>query len=189
MLCVQSYPKICLYSYGNFSSPLLLWLLSQKADADDFTFRISASAWLEEVSPEEPSWDVGDTIRLAPILAAHGVDLLDVSAGGIDVRQKIRHGPEYQVPFAAGVKASQSSGDWKLLVASVGNLGSGPVANAVIESGRTDVVFVGREFLKNPGLVWKMAEELGVGVRSAKQIDWTTRGRARVWLGSGKVKA
>ena len=136
---------------------------------------------MEQVAPEEPSWKTEDTVRIAPILAEHGVDLLDVSAGGMDARQKIRHGPEYQVPFAAAVKAAV--GD-KLFVGAVGGLGNGVVANGVIESGRADIVFVGRQFQKNPGLIWTMADELGVDIRSAKQIEWGFRGRGKGGLGS-----
>jgi 2,4-dienoyl-CoA reductase-like NADH-dependent reductase (Old Yellow Enzyme family) len=51
--------------------------------------RISATDWLEEVAPDEPSWRTEDAVRIARILAAHGVDLLDVSTGGADNRQKV----------------------------------------------------------------------------------------------------
>ena len=68
------------------------------------TNRISATDWLEEVAPDEPSWKTEDTVKIAPILAAHGVDLLDVSTGGADHRQRVKKGHQYQVPFAAAVK-------------------------------------------------------------------------------------
>jgi len=45
--------------------------------------------WLEESAADEPSWKIEDTVRIAPILAEHGVDLLDVSGGGNALRQKI----------------------------------------------------------------------------------------------------
>ena len=99
----------------------------------------------------------------------------------MDIRQKIVHGPEYQVPFAAAVK--KAVGD-KLLVGTVGGLGDGVVANGVVESGRADVVFVGRQFQKNPGLVWAMADQLGVDIRSAKQMEWGFRGRGKAGLGT-----
>ena len=35
-----------------------------------------------------------------------------------------------------------------------------------------DVIFVGRQFQKNPGQVWAMAEELGVEIYVAHQIEW-----------------
>ena len=57
--------------------------------------RISATDWLEE-EPGTDSWKVEDTVRLAGILAEKGIDLLDVSSGGLDPRQKIKTGPGYQ---------------------------------------------------------------------------------------------
>ena len=98
-------------------------------------FRVSGTEWLEEVAPNEPSWRPEDTAKLALVLAEHGVDLLDVSAGGNSANQRIRHGPEYQVPFAATVKQAVGS---KMFVGSVGGLGDGVVAAGVVESGRAD---------------------------------------------------
>lgn len=39
------------------------------------------------------------------------------------------------------------------------------------------MVFVGRYFQKNPGLVWSFAEDLGVAIRQARQIEWGFAGR------------
>lgn len=56
--------------------------------------RISATDWLENETEE--SWKLEDTVKLAEILAEKGVDLLDVSSGGLDPRQKVKAGPGYQ---------------------------------------------------------------------------------------------
>ncbi|KIM46736.1 hypothetical protein M413DRAFT_16424 [Hebeloma cylindrosporum] len=145
--------------------------------------RVSGTEWLEEVAPNEPSWRPEDTARLAPILAEHGVDLLDVSSGGNDPRQKIRSGPEYQVPFAAAAKAAVGE---KLLVGTVGSLSSGKVARDILESNRADVIFVGRQFQKNPGQVWAMADEIGIQLHQANQIAWGFAGRGIKGLGSSQ---
>ncbi|KAF8156008.1 hypothetical protein B0H34DRAFT_517522 [Crassisporium funariophilum] len=145
--------------------------------------RISGTDWLEVSAPNEPSWTAEDTAKFAPILASHGVDLLDVSAGGNDPRQKIRPGPKYQVPFAAAAKKAAGS---KLLVGAVGGLYSGKVAQEVLDSGDADVIFVGRMLQKNPGQVWAMADELGVDMHSAHQIEWGFRGRGVKGLGSNQ---
>ncbi|TFY81987.1 hypothetical protein EWM64_g2032, partial [Hericium alpestre] len=47
-------------------------------DAMPLFLRISATDWLQESLPNEPSWTLEDTVRLAPLLAAHGVDLIDI---------------------------------------------------------------------------------------------------------------
>ncbi|KAJ3504790.1 hypothetical protein NLJ89_g7754 [Agrocybe chaxingu] len=147
--------------------------------------QISAMEWLEEVAPNEPSWRVEDTVRLAPILAEHGVDLLDVSAGGIDHRQEIRPGLKYQVPFAAAAKKAVGS---RMLVSAVGSLANGVVAEEILQAGDADVVFVGRAFQKNPGVVWKMADELGVEIHVANQIKLGFTGRSIQLLGDGEAK-
>lgn len=133
--------------------------------------RISGTDWLEHTS--EPSWTVEDTVRLAPLLAERGVDLLDVSAGGNSPLQKIRGGPGYQAPFAQAVK--KAVGD-KLLVGTVGSITSGKQANDLLETG-LDLAIVGRLFQKNPGLVWYWAEELGADMEVANQIGWGFYGR------------
>ncbi|TBU27047.1 FMN-linked oxidoreductase [Dichomitus squalens] len=139
--------------------------------------RISATDWLEESLPNEPSWRSEDTVRLAGILAEHGVDLLDVSTGGLHPSQKIKGGPAYQAPFAEAVK--KAHGD-KILVSTVGAITDGPTAQACLDKGQADVVFLGRQFQKNPGSVWQFAEELGVTITVAHQIEWGFKGRGKV---------
>ncbi|KAI0671006.1 FMN-linked oxidoreductase [Trametes maxima] len=139
--------------------------------------RISATDWLEESLPNEPSWRSGDTVRLAGILAEHGVDFLDVSTGGLHPAQKIKGGPAYQAPFAEAVK--RAHGD-KILVGSVGVITDGKTAQGVLDKGQADVVLVGRQFQKNPGTVWAFAEDLGVTLTQAHQIEWG-------WMGRGKL--
>ncbi|PPQ80486.1 LOW QUALITY PROTEIN: hypothetical protein CVT25_001752 [Psilocybe cyanescens] len=137
-------------------------------------FRISATEWLEVVAPNEPSWTSEDTVRFASILVEHGIDLLDVSAGGNSPLQELRSGPEYQVPFSADVKAALGS---KILVGAVGGLFEAKIAEAVLDSGRADVIFIGRQFEKNPGHVWAIADELAVDAKFANQMQWGFRGR------------
>ena len=119
------------------------------------------------------------------MLAAHGVDLLDVSTGALDPRQKVKSGHQYQVPFAAAVK--KDAGSKNLLVGAVGGLYSGISAQDVLETDRADVIFVGRQFQKNPGQVWAMAEELGVEIRVALQMEWPFAGRGRKGVAGSKT--
>jgi 2,4-dienoyl-CoA reductase-like NADH-dependent reductase (Old Yellow Enzyme family) len=143
-----------------------------------FQRRISASDWLEESLPNEPSWRSEDTVRLAPILFAHGVDFLDVSSGGNHPKQKIKTGPAYQAHFSEAVKSSLPPGHG-LVVGSVGSISNGHVAQGVLDKGQADVVIVGRQFQKNPGTVWAFAEDLGVEIRNANQIGVGFDGRAK----------
>ncbi|KAG1729280.1 hypothetical protein EDB19DRAFT_1744132 [Suillus lakei] len=113
--------------------------------------RISATEWLEEALPNESSWRVEDTAKLAGILVEHGVDFLDVSSGASHPKAIIKVCPAYQVPFAQAIK--QAVGD-KLFVGAVGSITNGKIAQEVLDKGQADVVLVGRLFQKNPATVW-----------------------------------
>lgn len=136
---------------------------------------ISATEWLEESLPDEPSWRSEDTVKLAGILAQHGVDFLDVSTGGNSPAQKVRTGASraYQVPFAEAVKKAHGidtpSG---LFVGTVGGITNGTLAQEILDKGQADVVLVGRQFQKEPATVWAFARELGVHIKVAHQIGW-----------------
>ena len=98
---------------------------------------MSATEWLEEVLPNEPSWRLEDTVRLAPILAAHGVDLLDVSSGGNSALARmgpLANTPGYQAPFSEAVK--KAVGD-KMLVSAVGKIYEGQVAQGILDKVRS----------------------------------------------------
>ena len=140
---------------------------------------MSATEWLEDVLPNEPSWRIEETVKLAGILADHGVDLIDVSSGGNSPQGRISlsRRPGYQVPFAEAVKKAHGN---KVLVSAVGALHTGLVAQSVLDKGKADVVFVGRLFQKNPGVVWAFADELDVKLHHSKQLGWAFQGRAKV---------
>lgn len=72
----------------------------------------------------------------------------------------------------------------RILVTTVGNITAGPTGEKLLGDGFADAVFVGRAFLKNPGLVWAWAEELrGSGqaleIQLAHQIGWGFQGRGK----------
>lgn len=126
--------------------------------------RIPGDDWVEG------GWTVKDAAILGMELAKRGVDLLDVSTGGLMSTQKIISGPGYQAKFSREVKRAVEGTD--TVVSVVGLIASGTQADGLLEDGSADVVLVGRPFQKNPGLVWQWAEELGVEVRVSQQIGW-----------------
>jgi 2,4-dienoyl-CoA reductase-like NADH-dependent reductase (Old Yellow Enzyme family) len=145
---------------------------------------ISATEGLEEVFPNEPSWTIADTVRFAPILATHGVDLIDVSSGGNSPLQKIAWHTLIQTKFAHTIRTSVAENNITvagtgapLLVSAVGGIKTGALANEVLENGSADVVMSGRWFQQNPSLVWDMARELDVEIHTAHQIEWVFSGR------------
>ncbi|KAI1773129.1 FMN-linked oxidoreductase [Hypoxylon cercidicola] len=135
--------------------------------------RISATDWLENTDYDGPSWTVEDSVRLAPMLVDRGVDLIDVSSGGLHAAQKIEDIPSYQAPFARKIKKAVGE---RALVSTVGRIVTGKQANDLLEGAGgeepLDVTAVGRMFQKEPGLVWRWAGELGVQIHVANQIRW-----------------
>ena len=155
-------------------------------------FRISATDGLSNTTEDISAWTIEDTVKLAGILAQHGVDLIDVSDGGnYPVKASpfqsgpIRHtSGAYQARLAeairkihgptsgANIGGEIKDGHHSIYVGAVGGIRTGEIANDVLTKGQADVVFVGRQFQKDPGTVWAFAEQLGVQIKAANQIQW-----------------
>lgn len=128
--------------------------------------RVSATDWLES----EKGWKLEDTVEFARALAAQGcIDVLDISTGGVHSAQKITAGPAFQVPFAAAVK--KAVGD-KILVAAVGMINNGVLAEKILNEDDIDIILVGRAFQRDTGLAWAFAKDLDVEISMAAQIRW-----------------
>ncbi|KAE8157301.1 FMN-linked oxidoreductase [Aspergillus tamarii] len=132
--------------------------------------RVSATDWLETSMPEEKGWKVNDTVRFAEALAEQGcVDLIDISSGGVHSAQRVKSGAAFQVPFASAVK--KAVGD-RMLVAAVGMINSGTLADQILNENDIDVILVGRAFQRDTGLAWHFAKDLDVEIAMAAQIRW-----------------
>ncbi|MGW0788041.1 NADH:flavin oxidoreductase/NADH oxidase [Streptomyces sp. NPDC002911] len=131
-------------------------------------FRISATDWLTE-NADDPreGWTADDTVRLARELLAHGVDLLDVSTGGLAPKARIPVEPGYQVPFAERVRNETG-----LPVAAVGLITDPVQAEKVLADGSADAVLLGRELLRDPYFVRNAARALGGDVQVPKQYGY-----------------
>jgi 2,4-dienoyl-CoA reductase-like NADH-dependent reductase (Old Yellow Enzyme family) len=115
--------------------------------------RVSATDWADG------GWDVEQTVELGRMLVGHGVDLIDVSSGGLVPEQRVVTGPGYQVPFARAVR--EGSG---LPVAAVGMITAAAQAEQVLAEGFADAVFLARALLRDPSWPLRAAHELGVDV-------------------------
>lgn len=126
----------------------------REAVGDDFPVlvRFSATDWIDG------GWTEQDTARVAAWARDAGADLFDISTGGI-APATIPFGLNYQVPFADSVRRE---GD--VVTGAVGLIVSATQAEEIVATGRADVVFVGREFLRDPHFALRAAAELGVTV-------------------------
>jgi 2,4-dienoyl-CoA reductase-like NADH-dependent reductase (Old Yellow Enzyme family) len=101
--------------------------------------RISATDWADG------GWDIDQSVQLAQLLREHGVDLIDCSSGGLVPNVQIPVGPGYQVQFAARIRREAN-----IPTAAVGMITDPVQANGIIANGEADLVFLAREFLRDP---------------------------------------
>ncbi len=115
--------------------------------------RISATDWIEG------GWDIEQSVELARLLGAEGVDLIDCSSGGIRGEVKVPFAPGYQVPFAQRVR--QETG---LKTGAVGLITSAQQAEHILVTGQADLVVLARQLLRDPYWSLRAAFELRTDV-------------------------
>jgi 2,4-dienoyl-CoA reductase-like NADH-dependent reductase (Old Yellow Enzyme family) len=130
--------------------------------------RISATDWIDG------GWTPAESVDLAAVLARRGVDLIDVSTGGLDPAQRISVGPGYQVPFARDVRTKA-----EIPTGAVGLITEPAQAQQVLDEGSADVVFLARAALREPGWPLRAAHELGVPAADAPYPPQYLRGAWR----------
>ncbi|MBS7255081.1 NADH:flavin oxidoreductase/NADH oxidase [Flavobacterium branchiicola] len=122
--------------------------------------RISATDWAEG------GWNSEESVALSKILKEKGVDLIDVSSGGLVSHQKITLGPGYQVPFAEKVKKEAD-----ILTGAVGLITNAKQAEGILTKGQADLILFARESLRNPNLPLDFANELKDDIQWPKQYE------------------
>lgn len=124
--------------------------------------RISATDWVDD----ELSWDLEQSIKLSAILKKKGVDLIDVSSGGLSTKQKIKAGFGYQVDFANQIK--QQAG---IATGAVGMITNAQQAETILRTGQADLILMARELLRNPYFPLKAAHELRADIKWPAQYE------------------
>ncbi|MDR2212231.1 MAG: NADH:flavin oxidoreductase/NADH oxidase [Pseudomonadales bacterium] len=120
--------------------------------------RLSATDWAEG------GWNADETVELCRELKGLGVDLVDVSSGGLVPHAKIPAGPGFQTEFAARVRREAG-----IASAAVGFISAPAQADHIIRSGQADLVLLGREMLRDPYWPLHAARELGQTAAWPKQ--------------------
>jgi len=122
------------------------------------TMRVSGTDWVEG------GWDIDQTVAFAQALEARGCAAMHVSSGGLDARQQIPVGPNYQVPLARAVK--QAVG---IPVVAVGQITEYEQAEAIVATGDADLIGLARTILYDPRWPWHAAAHLGGRVSAPDQ--------------------
>ena len=131
--------------------------------------RISATDWAEG------GWDLDASVALSRSAREWGVDLVDVSSGGLVPRATIPVGPGYQVPFAQRIR--QEAG---MPVGAVGLITEPAQAQSLLDNAQADLVLLGRELLRDPRWPLRAARELGVDVPWPAQYARAAAGHVKV---------
>jgi 2,4-dienoyl-CoA reductase-like NADH-dependent reductase (Old Yellow Enzyme family) len=121
--------------------------------------RISATDWTEG------GWDVEQSVELAKRLKQLSVDVIDVSSGGTMPRARIPIVKGYQVPCATRIRAEAD-----VMTGAVGLITEAQHADEVIKNGDADLVFIGREMLREP--YWAVKAQQALGEEPAWPIQY-----------------
>lgn len=130
------------------------------------------AAWPKEkpiivrVSAEEYDLEGNhDTIvaELLRMVKEYGIDLVNVSSGGV-INKPVKAYPGYQVKLAETIRRETG-----LPVIAGGLITSPAMAEEILQNERADLIFLGRELLRNPYWAYQAAEEL------REDISWPTQ--------------
>ncbi|WP_340108027.1 NADH:flavin oxidoreductase/NADH oxidase [Pikeienuella sp. HZG-20] len=130
-------------------------------------FRISS------IDGVDGGWEMDDSVALCHELKAIGVDVIDCSsmgntAGGATANPMAR-GAAFQTPFSKRIRAEVG-----IATQAVGLILDGPMAEEVLQDGRSDLIAIGREALYDPFWPHHQAKAMGVDGFDAwpEQYGW-----------------
>lgn len=112
--------------------------------------RISATDWAEG------GWNLAQSVELARRLKSIGIDLVDVSSGGLTADAIPPAAPGFQTPFAAAIRRETG-----IPTGAVGLITEAVQAEHILVAEQADAVLLGRELLRNPYWPLHAAKSLG----------------------------
>jgi 2,4-dienoyl-CoA reductase-like NADH-dependent reductase (Old Yellow Enzyme family) len=130
--------------------------------------RISATDWAEG------GWDIEQSVELAKQLKNSGVDLIDVSSGGMVPYARIPVAKGYQVPFARRIREEVD-----IRTGAVGLITEPRQADQIITAGDANLVFIAREMLREPYWALKAQQALGEEPAWPVQYGYVLKRRAK----------
>lgn len=119
--------------------------------------RISSTDWTEG------GWTIDDSVKLAGVLKEKGVDLVDCSSGGNVFHAKVPVGPGYQVRFSEAIRKTG------IMTGAVGMITTAQQAESILSEGKADLIFMGRQLLRDPYFPLHAARELGDDIKWPNQ--------------------
>ncbi len=126
--------------------------------------RISATDWHDDGLSGD------DAVELARAFAAHGADLIDVSAGQTTIDAEPVYGRMFQTPFADAIRNEAG-----VATMAVGAIYQPDHVNSIIAAGRADLAALGRPHLADPNWTLHAAAELGHNTQAWPKQYWPGR--------------
>jgi 2,4-dienoyl-CoA reductase-like NADH-dependent reductase (Old Yellow Enzyme family) len=130
--------------------------------------RISATDWADG------GWDLEQSVAFARRARDLGVDLIDVSSGALVPKVRIPVAKGYQVPFARRIRDEVG-----IRTGAVGLITEPHHASEIVTGGEADLVFIGRELLRDPYWALKAQQELGGEPAWATPYGYAIKRRAK----------
>jgi NADPH2 dehydrogenase len=106
-----------------------------------------------------------DYVNYAKWMKEQGVDLIDVSSGAV-IPVSINVYPGYQVKLSETIRNEAN-----IPTGAVGLITTGQQAEEILRNNRADLVFIGRELLRDPYWPKTAAKQLGVSIEAPKQYQ------------------
>lgn len=100
---------------------------------------------LSAVDYDEGGLTLAESVAIARMVKLEGIDLIDCSTGGISSLAPPSVFPGYQIPYAAEIREKVG-----ISTGCVGLITEPSMANEIIGNEKGDLVFLGRELLRNP---------------------------------------
>lgn len=144
---------------GDFASRTRLALQVVEAVRSVWPERLPLMVRLSTTDWASGGWDVEQSVELARLLKARGVDLVDCSSGGLVPHAQVPVGPGYQVPAGERLRLEAA-----IPVVAVGLITDAKQADALVREEKADVVAIARQSLRDPNFPLHAARELGVDV-------------------------
>jgi len=150
--------------------PLLVVERLRRAVPDDLPLfvRISATDWADG------GWDLEQSVAFARRAKDLGADLIDVSSGALVPKARIPVARGYQVPLARRIRDEAG-----VLTGAVGLITEPQHADEIVTGGDADLVFIGRELLRDPYWALKAQQELGGEPAWATPYGYAVKRRAK----------
>lgn len=126
--------------------------------------RISATDWAEG------GWNETESVQLARLLKENEVDLIDCSSGGLVPNVTIPAEKGYQVDFARKIRHEAG-----ILSGAVGLITDADQAEEILQKKQADLIFLGRELLRNPYFPLEAAKKLGAEINWPSQYERAKR--------------